>query len=128
MSGLLFAGIFGFELTWPEVALVVIIAGMVMMGFGYLGDFRLSKEHGITFSGAKVDSALIDEKHFVVYCKSHAWSKVYSVERVATDGVMLFQIEREDHYFNITDSWIYDITDGKLLYGCIPPPRSSTYK
>jgi len=66
MSGLLFAGIFGFELTWPEVALVVIIAGMVMMGFGYLGDFRLSKEHGITFSGAKVDSAFLNNVDAIV--------------------------------------------------------------
>jgi predicted ATPase len=57
---------------------------------------------------------------------------VYRVRRLLTDGKVLYADvktlrwvgnESTIETIDVTDSWVYDVTDGKLLYGETPNAR-----
>jgi len=70
----------------------------------------------------QIINRLLDEKHILVF-GGRMYSGVYRVYGVATNGSRLWAIKGtrpQTTASDITDDWVYDITEGKTVYGEVP--------
>ena len=77
------------------------------------------------FGLTKTINQLIGEDHVIV---CGVLSDVIGARRVTTDGTRIFAIGLEyprTAATDITDAWIYDITEGNVIYGRLPSSCSS---
>jgi len=70
----------------------------------------------------RIINRLLDEKHILVF-GSRMYNGVFRVYGVATNGSRLWAINDtclQTTASDITDDWLYDITEGKTVYGEVP--------
>jgi len=69
---------------------------------------------------------LCDENHIIV--GGSLLTGICGIYRVTTDGLRLWTVANvgiKTAASDITNGWLYDITDRKTIYGCLPSNCSS---
>jgi hypothetical protein len=76
------------------------------------------------FGVVKVVNGLIEANHIVVY-GTPLFVNCQRARRVVTDGIQILAFSSYDAILPISETcetiaWLYDLTDGKVVYGDLP--------